>query len=112
MKYKVIQKIKAFGLQVGDVFEEVDGTWCREYKNGTKVCVPERILIDHPDWFMKININKKINTWPAYTSTWTERPISYLQLHLWYMDVRGLLHGIYLGVWALVIVGVLCLILK
>jgi len=55
MKYKVIQKIKAFGLQVGDVFKSNgDGTFSREYRRiEGNVCVPEIILSTHPEWFFK-----------------------------------------------------------
>ena len=56
MKYIVTQKIKPFGLQAGDVFEEIeDGVFFRKYK---KICgaviIPKVILDTHPDWFQKI----------------------------------------------------------
>lgn len=56
MKYIVTQKIKPFGLQSGDVFEEItDGTFAREYGriNGA-IIIPKVILDTHPDWFQAL----------------------------------------------------------
>lgn len=54
--YIVLQKIKAFGLEAGDAFvKHNEELFCRSYKNGSKICVPEFLLSSHPEWFKEVD---------------------------------------------------------
>jgi hypothetical protein len=66
MKYIVTQKIKAFGLEKGDIFEKLfeiiengkqHDYYSRRYKIGAQIVVPHFILSDHPDWFALVRSN-------------------------------------------------------
>ncbi len=56
-RYKVTQKIKALGLQVGDIFEKEGKSWVRIYKTGAQIIVPDYIIESHPDFFEPVPKN-------------------------------------------------------
>lgn len=73
MKYQVIQKIKALGLQVGDIFEKEGKSWIRIYKTGAKIIVPDYIIENHPDWFEKLSDHTHICPHKTKTKTILEQ---------------------------------------